>query len=147
MQYFDIHHTVTSDEIDAQGHVHNIRYLKWTLCAAGRHSKAVGWDESTALKDGFGWVVRNHDVTYRAAAMEGDEIIIRTWLSDIQRFASRRKYVICRPRDQAVLARAATRWVYVDLRQRRVVAIPENVSSQISICCPAPALPWESSET
>jgi acyl-CoA thioester hydrolase len=145
MQYFDIHHTVTSDEIDAQGHVHNLRYLQWTLWAAGRHSKAVGWDESAALQDGFGWVVRNHDVTYRAAALEGDDITVRTWLSDIQRFASRRKYLICRPRDRAILARVETRWVYVDLRQRRVVAIPEDVSSQISVCRPAPAPPWESS--
>ncbi len=69
----------------------------------------------TALRSGFGWVVRSHDVTYRAAAMAGDELTIRTWVSDIARFASRRKYVICRPVDQAILARVETRWVYVDL--------------------------------
>ena len=142
--FFDLLHTVNPDEIDAQGHVHNLRYLQWTLWAAGEHSKAAGWDAATALQDGFGWVVRSHEVTYRAAAMAGDEILIRTWVSDIARFASRRKYAICRPLDQAILTRVETRWVYVDLSHHRVVAIPESILSQLAVCDPAPCLPWES---
>ncbi|MCH5376949.1 MAG: acyl-CoA thioesterase [Planctomycetes bacterium] len=146
MPFFDLRHTVTPDEIDAQGHVHNLRYLQWTLWAAGEHSKVAGWDAATALRSGFGWVVRSHDVTYRAAALAGDELTIRTWVSDLARFASRRKYVICRPDDRAILARVETRWVYVDLTQHRVVAIPRDVVSQIAVCDPAPCLPWESND-
>ena len=142
--FLDLRHTVTPDEIDAQGHVHNLRYLQWTLWAAGEHSKVAGWDSAEALRSGFGWVVRNDDVTYRPAAMAGDELTIRTWVSDIARFASRRKYLICRPVDQAILARVETRWVYVDLTRHRVVAIPDHVLSQIAVCDPAPGLPWES---
>lgn len=144
MTYFDLRHTVSPDEIDAQGHVHNLRYLQWTLWAAGKHSAALGWDADAALREGMGWVVRNHDVTYRAAAMEGDDLVIRTWVSEIARFASRRRYTICRPHDQTLLARVETRWVYVDLNQHRVVAIPTSVASQIEVCDPAPCLPWES---
>jgi acyl-CoA thioester hydrolase len=141
--YFDLHHTVAADEIDAQGHVHNLRYLQWTLWAAGEHSKAVGWDAAAALRGGFGWVVRSHEVTYRAAARAGDEVTVRTWVSDLARFASMRKYAICRQKDQVVLARIETRWVYVDLVQHRVVAIPDPVAAQIAVCDPAPSLPWE----
>jgi acyl-CoA thioester hydrolase len=141
--YFDLHHTVAPDEIDAQGHVHNLRYLQWTLWAAGEHSKAVGWDAASALRAGFGWVVRSHDVTYRAAARAGDDVTVRTWVSELARFASRRKYAICRTSDRVVLARIETRWVYVDLTQHRVVAIPDDVASQIAVCDQAPSLPWE----
>lgn len=146
MQFFDLSHTVTADEIDSQGHVHNLRYLQWTLWAAGEHSKAAGWDAAAALREGFGWVVRSHDVTYRAAARMGDAITIRTWVSDIERFASRRKYTICRHKDRAVLARVETRWVYVDLHRHRVVAIPQHLLTQLQVCDPAPCLPWDTND-
>ena len=141
--YFDLHHTVTDDEIDAQQHVHNLRYLQWTLWAARDHSAEGGWDAEAALAQGLGWVVREHDAVYRAAAVAGDEIIIRTWIRSVDRFASQRKYLICRPADRTVLARVETRWVLVDLNVRRAVAIPEEVTSRIAIYPKNPPLPWE----
>ena len=143
LPFFDFQHTVEADEIDAQGHVHNLRYLQWTLWAAGEHSRAGGWDAARALRQGVGWVVRSHDVTYRAAALAGDQITVRTWVSEIAKFASRRKYLICRPKDQTILARVETRWVYVDLTQHRVIAIPDAIAGQLQVCDPAPPLPWE----
>jgi acyl-CoA thioester hydrolase len=142
-QFFDFSHTVTDDEIDAQGHVHNLRYLQWTLAAASAHTKACGWDAAEALEAGFGWVVRSHEATYRAAALAADQVTVRTWVGDAEKFASRRKYVICRPRDRTVLARVETRWVYVDLSVRKVVPIPEDVRARLVICEESPGMPWE----
>ncbi|NND99751.1 MAG: acyl-CoA thioesterase [Pirellulaceae bacterium] len=144
--FFDLHHTVLPSEIDTQQHVHNLRYLQWTLWAAGEHSKACGWDRDAAMQEGYGWVVRSHDVTYRAAAVAGDEIIVRTWVSDAARFASRRKYVVCRPADKTVLTRVETRWVYVNLKEHKVVAIPDDVRAQITIAQSVPPLPWEQAD-
>lgn len=141
-EFFDFHHTVADDEIDAQGHVHNLRYLQWTLWAAGAHSKAAGWDSDAAMEKQLGWVVRSHDVTYRAAALAGDSVLIRTWVSDMAKFASRRRYMVCRPSDRTVLSRVETRWVYVDLSGRKVVAIPEEIKQQLPVSDPPP-LPWE----
>ncbi|MEM0924549.1 MAG: acyl-CoA thioesterase [Planctomycetota bacterium] len=141
MQYFDLHHQVSQDEIDAQEHVHNLRYLQWTLWAAGRHVDAVGWDTKAALKRGVGWVVREHKVQYRAAAFGGDEVIVRTWVHDMQRFASTRKYVICRPADTTLLARVETRWVFVDLRAHRVLAIPDEARAGLEPIT-TPPLPY-----
>ena len=53
-KYFDLEHCVADEEIDAQQHVHNLRYLQWTLWAAG-HTRAGGWDAKAALEEGFGW--------------------------------------------------------------------------------------------
>lgn len=141
--FFDYHHTVADDEIDAQNHVHNLRYLQWTLWAAGSHTSDLGWNSKAALERGFGWVVRSHDAVYRAAAMRGDEIIVRTWVSEMTRFASRRKYVVCRPADQTVLTRVETRWVFVDLNAHKVIAIPDDVRSHLVLPEQAPPLPWE----
>lgn len=141
--YFDFRHTVASDEIDSQGHVHNLRYLQWTLWAAGAHSSANGWDSARALERGLGWVVRSHDVTYRAAALAGDKIVVRTWVNDLAKFASRRKYLVCRPADQTVLAKVETRWVYVDLRVHKVMPIPEDIACQLKVLGSPPTMPWE----
>ena len=142
-RYFDICHTVTADEIDAQEHVHNLRYLQWTLWAAGKHTESLGWDAKAALDRGVGWVVREHSVKYRAAALAGDEIVVRTWVQDLQRFASRRKYVVCRPADQTVLARVETRWVFVDLRNHKALEIPVDLADSLTVCSEPPPLPWE----
>jgi acyl-CoA thioester hydrolase len=143
LSFFDYHHTVTADEIDAQGHVHNLRYLQWTLWAAGAHTAAGGWNEREALKRGFGWVVRSHEVTYRAAALADDEITVRTWVGEIAKYASRRRYLICRPADQTLLAKVETRWVYVDLSVRNVIAIPPEIAAGLAVCEQPPAFPWE----
>ncbi|GAA5510108.1 acyl-CoA thioesterase [Novipirellula caenicola] len=139
--YFDVAHAVLPDEIDSQNHVHNLRYVQWTLWAASKHSAANGWDAKAAAAEGLGWVVRKHDITYRAAALAGDELVIRTWISEIDRYASTRKYLICRPADRCVLARAETRWVYVDLRVHKVVAIPDQVREKMQIS-QTPPMPW-----
>lgn len=140
---FDLQHRVADDEIDAQQHVHNLRYLQWSLWAAGQHTAALGWDATEQLRRGFGWVVRSHEITYRAAAVAGDQIVVRTWVSELDRFASRRRYAICRPADRTVLARVETRWVYVDLKVHKVLPIPPAAAERIAVMESPPPLPWE----
>ncbi len=141
--YFDLHYTVADEEIDAQEHVHNLRYLQWTLWAARDHSAACGWDAAAELRRKIGWVVRNHEITYRAAALAGDKIIIRTWISELGRVASRRKFVIVRPADKTVLARGETRWVLVDLNARKAIEIASDVARMMTVLETPPPMPWE----
>ena len=140
--FFDISHRVSQDEIDSQLHVHNLQYLQWTLWAARDHSAACGWDSAAGLRQGVGWVVRSHNITYRAAAVAGDEIVIRTWVSELARFASNRKCYIYRPADQAILAKAETRWVFVDLKLHKCLEIPPEVCSKMTLCESNPPAPW-----
>ncbi len=143
-QVFDFAYTVEAAEIDSQEHVHNLRYLQWTLWAAHHHTAAGGWDSQTALEQhGIGWVVRSHDITYRAAAFAGDEIIVRTWVSEMTQVASRRRFIVCRPADQKVLCRGATRWAFVDLNVRKAIPIPESLRAAIRPLDGSPGLPWE----
>ncbi len=143
-QVFDFEYTVGAEEIDAQQHVHNLRYLQWTLWAAKHHSSACGWNSEQELEQrGIGWVVRSHDITYRAAAFGGDQIIVRTWISELSHAASRRRYLVCRPADRAVLCRAETRWAFVDLSVRKAIPIPPELLQSIQPLDRSPGLPWE----
>ncbi|TVQ02392.1 MAG: acyl-CoA thioesterase [Planctomycetaceae bacterium] len=140
---FQYNHTVTPDEIDQQDHVHNLRYLRWTLSAAHAHSAAGGWDSQAQLQRGIGWVVRSHDITYRAAALAGDELVVQTWLSEVTPMAIRRRYVIARPADRTVLAKAETRWVLVDLRDRKAIRLDPETLASLQVRESAPPLPWQ----
>lgn len=143
LDYYDLAHRVEAAEIDAQQHVHNLRYLAWTLRAASRHAAIQGWDgERLEREYGYGWVVREHDITYRAAALADDAIVVRTWISETSRHAVRRRYLIVRPADQTVLARASTRWVMIDMQQRGVVPIPSPVLASIRVCAGQVPPPW-----
>ena len=142
--YFDWTHTVTDEEIDGQGHVHNLRYLAWTLRAAGKDTERLGWGHGRMLAEhGCDWVVRSHEVTYKAAAVASEAVIVRTWVSDISRYAATRSYAICRPSDKTLLARVTTRWAMLDFSSRRAVAIPASVLASMEVLETAPPLPWK----
>lgn len=140
--WFDFHHTVQPEEVDAQAHVHNLRYLQWTLWAARDHNAAAGWDAAAALDRGLGWVVRDHESTYRVAAVVHDEVLIRTWISDVNRYACVRKYLICRPKDHKVLCRVSTRWVFIDLREHRALDVPKAAIAGHTVYARNPPHPW-----
>jgi len=126
-------HTVGDDEIDAHGHANNLRYLYWMQAAAVAHSAAQGWTHEDYQRLGAGWVVRTHTIKYLQSALAGDEITVRTWVADLSRFASTRKYRIVRRRDEVVLASSETQWVLVDLATRALAPIPEQLRASFTI--------------
>ena len=141
--FYDWSHTVADEEIDAQGHVHNLRYLAWTLKAAGKDTERLGWGKGRTLAEfGCDWVVRSHDVTYKAAAVAGESILVRTWISEVSRYAATRNYAVCRPADRTLLARVCTRWAMLDFSKRCAVAIPDPVLATMQVV-ESPPLPWK----
>jgi acyl-CoA thioester hydrolase len=140
--FFDLQHLVDAEEIDGQGHVHNLRYLAWTLRAASRHSASLGWDANHMQQvHHCGWVVRSHDVVYRAAAFRDDHIVVRTWVSELSRHAATRQSFVYRPQDKQLLARVSTRWVMVDLQVRRAIAIPADIAGKMQVLASPPPYP------
>ena len=110
---YEHHHTVSPDEIDAQGHVGNVHYVSWMQAAAVAHSSAQGWTPERYREAGAGWVVRSHLIEYLRPALNGDQIVVRTWVADFKKVTSLRKYRIIRPADGTLLARAETDWAFI----------------------------------
>jgi len=126
---FEFHHTVQEAEIDFLGHVNNLDYLRWMLRAAVAHSDAQGWTTDDYVRLGAGWIVRSHEIEYRRPAFVGEGVIVRTWVADLQRFSSLRRYRILRAADDALLATAATNWAFIDFQTGKLQRIPAEVSS------------------
>ncbi len=119
--------TVPDDVIDVNRHVNNLAYLRWMLDVAIAHSTAQGWPMERYLALGQAWVVRSHGIEYLRPALAGEELLLLTWVEDMQRRSSRRRYLFFRPADGAVLARADTQWVFVDGATGRPVGIPDQL--------------------
>jgi len=122
---FDVRREVLPEEIDELDHVNNLHYLAWTQAAAKAHSAAVGWPWPRYLEIGGTWVVRSHAIEYLRPARRGDAVVIRTWVTEMGKVHSLRKYQIVREADEALLATAQTQWVFVKLTTQSLDRVPE----------------------
>jgi acyl-CoA thioester hydrolase len=96
---YEHRHRVLDREMDTVGHVNNLEYLKWLQDAALAHSAAQGWPADAYRSAGHGWVVRSHYIEYLVPAFADDDIVVRTWIADMKRVTSLRRYEIIRPTD------------------------------------------------
>jgi acyl-CoA thioester hydrolase len=64
-----------------------------------------------------------------AAGLRRDLVTAMTWVADLRRVQSRRKYRFLRQADQSVLAQGETEWVFVDAATGRPRAIPQPIKA------------------
>jgi acyl-CoA thioester hydrolase len=119
--------TIPRDAIDENGHVNNVAYVQWMQDIAVEHYASIGGIEAQGKN--ATWVVREHKIEYLLPAFAGEEIEIKTWVENIRRVRSLRKYEFIRKSDGRVLVQGETDWVFVDSKTGRPLPIPEEVSS------------------
>jgi acyl-CoA thioester hydrolase len=124
---------VRPDDIDELGHASNLVYLRWVQEAALAHSTAVGLDQSAYLARREVWVVRSHEIQYLRPALVGERLAVDTRVASMSVANSVRRTVIMRLADQAVLCRASTDWVFVDVERGRPRRIPGDVRARFPI--------------
>lgn len=132
---FEYRHTVSSADLDLLGHANNLSYLRWMQSAALAHSAAQGWPTDAYQTLGAGWVVRSHQIEYLQPAFAGDEVIVRTWVADMKKVTSLRRYRMVRtggPKE-VVLATAATDWAFIHYATGALKRIPPEVSGAFEI--------------
>lgn len=122
---------IPGSAIDENGHVNNVAYVQWMQEIAVEHYASLGGIE--AQGSDATWFVREHRIEYLRPAFAGEEIEIRTWVENIRRVRSLRKYEFVRRSDGQVLVKGETDWVFVDVRTGRPLLIPEEVSSVFSL--------------
>jgi acyl-CoA thioester hydrolase len=118
--------TVPSDALDENGHVNNVRYVQWMQEAAVRHYESLGGIPLTQAI-GATWVVRSHNIEYLRPAFAGDRLEVRTWVVDIRRVRSLRRYRFLRVSDGKLLVKGETDWVFVDAKTGAPMVVPEQI--------------------
>jgi acyl-CoA thioester hydrolase len=77
--------------------------------------------------------VHEHRIEYLLPAYLGEEIEVNTWVENIRRVRSLRKYEFVRKSDGKVLVKGETDWVFVDTKTGRPLPIPGRVSKVFNI--------------
>ena len=116
---FDLEMTVQAEHIDRLGHVNNVVYMQWMQQVATAHIDSLGLGLKEYLELKHAMVAVEHHVQYRKAAFEGEKIILRTWLNEINALYLFRQYVFYRTQDQAVLFSGNTKWACVEIATGR----------------------------
>lgn len=99
-------------ELDPFAELRPSALIRLLQTAASEASCALGFDVAWYDRNGTTWVVRRTQFESLEPARHGDMLVIRTWVSDMRRVRSWRRYEVSREADGAVIARAATDWVY-----------------------------------
>lgn len=133
---FESHRQVLPHEIDRLGHVNNLVYLQWMIDAALEHSAAQGWPSERHQKLGAGWVVKSHFIEYLRPAFPDERILVRTWVADMKRVSSLRRFEIFRPADETLLAKAETNWAFIDYTTSAPRRIPDEVADAFEVFTP-----------
>ena len=115
-------------DVDEQGHVSNLVFLRWVQDVARAHSAAVGYDLETYVRIGSTFVVRKHEITYLLPAFAGDRVALLTHVAWWRSAISERRTRIVRLADGKELARAATLWAFVSVTNGRPRRIPAEIT-------------------
>ena len=111
---------VPDADIDRQGHVNNVAFVRYIQDVAVAHWAAVAPDAARAA---FSWVVRRHELEYLRPAFPGEELLLRTWVGEPSGATWERFTEVLRAGEDRPLVTARTVWVLLDAasgRPRRV---------------------------
>ena len=129
--------TVEEDDIDAYNHVNNAVYVTWCDHSAWDHSAALGLPLARCLELDRGMAVVRTLISYLRPALQGDALLIATWLLPAEsRLCVRRRFQIRRPADGVTLARAEIEYACIELSSGRPVRWPPEFRGRY-VCLPA----------
>jgi acyl-CoA thioester hydrolase len=117
---------IPDSAIDENGHVNNVAYVQWMQDIAVEHYASIGGIEAQGREST--WVVREHRVEYLLSVFASEEIEIRTWVENVRRVRSLRRYEFVRVTDARLVVRGETDWVFVDVKSGSPRAIPKAVT-------------------
>lgn len=117
--------SVQPPHIDLMRHTNNVVYLQWQEAVAWAHSQQLGLGPADYEAHGHGMVVRQHELTYLQPTRLGEQLLLATWLTQVDKLSLHRQYQFIRPADGQTVFRGRTHFVCVDIAQGRVRRMPE----------------------
>ncbi len=113
---------VSAEDIDANGHVNNVAYVRWIQEVAVAHWISVT-DEATREK--LTWMLTRHEIDYKKQTFENEEVTITTWVGEPTRVTWERFTEINRGEDLVVKARSI--WCLIDRETSRPTRITSDL--------------------
>ena len=123
-QVFSREFTPAASDIDANGHVNNVVYVRWIQDMATSH-----WDARQPAEEQskWAWIVLRHEIDYRRALMPGETATARTWVAEAPEGPRFDRFVRIDGPDGAMCAQARTVWCMIEQSTGR----PKRVTPDI----------------
>jgi acyl-CoA thioester hydrolase len=119
--------SVQDAHIDLMQHTNNVVYLQWLEDVAWAHSSALGLGPQQYKDCGHGLVVRRHELNYLAATRLGEELLLATWITEVDKLSLHRHYQFRRVDDGKTVFRGQTHYVCVDIAEGRLRRMPAGL--------------------
>jgi acyl-CoA thioester hydrolase len=121
---------VRPEDIDVYEHVNNAVYLTWLDQVAWSHSTALGVSPEMCAQIRRGMAALRIEIDYVRAAVLGDAIVVGTWIvASDRKLRVTRRFQVCHAGNGAILARATTEYVCVNLDSGRAVRMPDGFAA------------------
>jgi thioesterase-3 len=115
---------------DLYGHVNHARYLEFLEAARwemlGDTVELGAWHDQ-----GRRFVIVRVDVSYRAAATLGDDLVVRTWGGEIGKSSARVHQDIVRTSDQKTIVEATITYVILDANTGRPLRLEGELADAL----------------
>lgn len=127
-------------ETDQMGVAYYANYFVWFEVGRSEYCRLRGFEYRRFEKDyGLYLAVTEATCRYLSPARYDDELIVRTWVSEIRRRSLTFSYEICRAADGQTLARGHTVHIVMDGQGR-----PRSLPPEYAACLADPITPSES---
>ena len=124
MKYFEKTITVSEDDLDDLNHVNNVRYVQWIQDISKEHWQSIA---PRKIQDSVVWVVMNHHISYKSAAVLGDVITVRTYIDQSRGATSIRVVEMYATKTNLLLLRSKTEWCLLNKETLRPTRISEEI--------------------
>ncbi len=126
---------VRSFETDPAGRLTLPALCAYLQEAARRNATQMGAGQERLARDGLAWVLHRLKLEITALPCLDDGVEVDTWATSWDTVVGQRDFEVRAPGGRRLVA-GTSRWVIVDLAQRRVTRLPDFVRA-----CPLPARP------
>ncbi|QDO95363.1 acyl-CoA thioesterase [Formosa sediminum] len=124
MKTFELHVTVTKNDLDELNHVNNVRYVQWIQDVAKGH-----WQKAATpnMQEQYIWVVIEHHIFYKGEVLLGDELRLKTFIKKSAGVKSIRVVELYHNKTEKLLLHAETHWCLIHTQTKRPTRIPQDV--------------------
>ena len=120
---------VRSYEGDAWGRLPASGLLRYLEQAAISAAGERGFGRDFHAERGSTWVIRRMALQFHLGAYPGDDLLITTWLSHLDRVRGGREYRVNHAETGLPIASALAEWVYLDRARLRPLPLPDDLIS------------------
>lgn len=129
MQSYEKHIVVKQDDIDQRSHVNNVHYVEWVQDIAQEH-----WESKTdaSILDSYYWIMLSHHIQYKAEAILGDVLRVKTFVTKAEGVRSTRQVEVYNKNTNKLLTTSETIWCLMSHKTNKPARITSDIKNLFS---------------